>query len=85
MNHLRIVNCDGVDCVYNIKTKQVESFCKVPGMEIGQFLDKHFFFDKYNNINYEDLAQMDSVTQRIISLNNEFIQASALKSELFDD
>ena len=73
MSHLRIINSDGVDCVYNFKTKQVESYCKVPGIDIGMFKDKHFFFDKYNDIKYEDLAQMDSVTKRIISLNNEFI------------
>jgi hypothetical protein len=45
-NHLRIVSPDGNDCVYNIHSRQVESFTKVPGLTIWEFKDKHFFFDK---------------------------------------
>ena len=54
-------------------------------MDITDFNDKHYFFDKRCTIKYYEMAIMSSVTQRIIALNNEFIQASALKSELFDD
>ena len=52
-------------------------------MDTADFNDKHYFFDKRCTIKYNEMAIMSSVTQRIIALNNEFIQASALKSELF--
>ena len=54
-------------------------------MDLLNFDDKHYFLDKRTTIKYEEMAQMASVTQRIISLNNEFIQTASLKAELLDD
>lgn len=52
MNHIRVVNSDGVDCIYNIHSQQVESFTKVPGFQIDEFVDKHFYLDKHMPIKY---------------------------------
>lgn len=38
-NHLRLTNSDGVDCVFNIRTKQVETYAKVPGLQTADFPD----------------------------------------------
>lgn len=84
-NHLRVINTDGVDCVYNIHSQEVETYAKVPGIDTENYMDQHFFVDKMMTIKYEDMAQMKSVTARIIAMNNEFTQAAALKAELFDN
>jgi len=52
MNHIRVVNSDGVDCIYNIHSQQVESFTKVPGFQIDEFVGKHFYLDKHMPIKY---------------------------------
>lgn len=83
-NHIRVTNKDGVDCVFNIQTQRVETFAKVPGLVTSDFVDKHFYLEKHMDIKFEDMAQLVSCTERIIAMNNEFIQAAALKAELFD-
>lgn len=72
-NHIRVTNLDGIDCIFNIKTQQIESFAKVPGMRAMEYSDRHFYFDKHMKIKFEDMAQMTSCTERIIAMNNEFI------------
>lgn len=72
-NHLRLTNSDGVDSVYNIRTRELETYTKVPGLQIGEYQDKHFYLDKHQHIKFENMAEMESVLDRIISMNNEFI------------
>lgn len=72
-NHIRIVNADGVDCIFNFRSQRVETFAKVPGMFINSYPDKQFFLEKKNPIPFSNMAVMENVTKRIITLNNEFI------------
>lgn len=55
-NHLRIINPDGVDCIYNIRAQKVETFAKVPGMCTDEYPDNHIFLDKANPIPFSDMA-----------------------------
>lgn len=55
-NHIRIINDDGVDCIFNFRSQIVETFAKVPGMCVNSYPDKQFFLDKDNRIPFSKMA-----------------------------
>ena len=50
---VRIVNKEGIDCVYNYKLDLIETYFALPGFKLDNFIHKHFIIEKLE-LPYDD-------------------------------